>query len=72
MKSAAIDMRPTMHLRWEMASDKEEEGPCASNLRCWPEMGSTGYVLKQWWTDDGSRGEWRLIELNDDGSPPNK
>lgn len=67
--AAANGYAPTMHLRWSSASDKEESGPCGTNLRAWPEMGTSGWVLQQWWTD-GKTGEWRNVEEDDSNEPP--
>jgi hypothetical protein len=50
--------RPTMQLRWFMATAAEEEQePVATPLRGW--SGPQGYVLQQQWTD----GVWRKVEV---------
>lgn len=66
---AAPCYAPTMNLQWFEADQKEESGPCAANLRGYPECGTTGYVLRQWWTD-GKSGEWRNVETGWNNEPP--
>lgn len=54
-----------------MASSKEESGTCAANLRGWPECGTTGYVLQQWWINStGTGGEWRNVVEGNGTEPP--
>ena len=60
---------PTAHLRWRDADMDEESGPCGTNLRAWPEMGRSGWVLEQYWTN-GKIGEWRSVEQGDGKEPP--
>ncbi len=60
---------PTFNLQWFEASNEEESGPCASNLRAHAECGKTGYVLRQWWTN-GKTGQWRNIETAYNNEPP--
>lgn len=53
-----------MKLKWFYASDKEEETiPCGRYGCYYPEVGTTNFVLKQWWEDKAGNGEWKNIEV---------
>ena len=57
-------LSPTMKLKWFYASDKEEETiPCGRYGCYYPEVGTTNFVLKQWWEDKAGNGEWKNIEV---------